>query len=259
MIGIRGADARLGPDCSEDSKAARPGFHALLTTDTEDATPRSGVLPTMPPLITDIELLALEPTLFTDAKSQGVMLDDRTNAAISGTTLTSVDSDFTAIGINDRRVAVVDGEPLEIVSLIDSTNAQVSLPRPKSATVIEPKAGTGLTMQIITFEKHIDAAEVVFRRALGLLPDDPVEPVEDTQVLNLDELTPLVALIVAADVFTRAAAASDPEDDSLVRRATAYDALRADALRTAAAMLDLDDDGITDATRRLGAVTWRRV
>lgn len=213
----------------------------------------------MPPLITDIDLLALEPTLFTDATTAGLVLDDRTNASISGSTLTSVDSDFTTIGIDDGRVAVVDGEPLEIVSLIDATSAQVSRPRPKSATIIEPKAGTGLAMKIVSFEKRIDDAEVRFRQALGLLADDPVEPVTDAQVLNLDDLAPLVALIAAADIFARAAAASDPEDDSLARRAMIYDALRADALRTAAAMLDLDNDGIADATRRLGAVTWRRL
>ncbi len=211
------------------------------------------------PLITDIDLLALEPTLFTDASSQGIVLDDRTNAAISGTTLTSTDSDFTAISIDDGRVSIVDSEPLEIVSLIDATNVQVSRPRAKSGAVIDPKAGTGLSMQVITFEKFIDDAEASFRAALGLLPDDPVEPVDDVQVLNLDELAPLVALIAAADIFVRAAAASDPEDESLARRAATYDALRADALRTAAAVLDLDNDGEADATRRLGAITWRRV
>jgi len=211
------------------------------------------------PLITDIDLLALESTLFLDATSQGILLDERTNAAISGTTLTSADSDFTTIGVDDGRVAIVDSEPLEIVSLIDATNVQVSKPRAKSGTIIDPKAGTGLSMQIVTFEKHIDDAEASFRAALGLLPDDPVDPVDDAQVLNLDELAPLVALIAAADIFARAAAASDPADASLTQRATIYDALRADALRTAAAVLDLDNDGEADATRRLGAITWRRV
>ena len=212
----------------------------------------------MPPLVHDIDLLALEPTMFVDAQPQGVVLDEHTNASISGTTLTSGDSDFTTIDVASGRVAIVEDEPLEIVSLIDATNVQVSRPRAKSAQVIQPKAGTGLSLAVVTFEKRLDDAEATFRAALGLDPNHPVDPVDDAQVMNLDELAPLVGLIAAADIFARAAAA-DPSDESLARRAAAYDALRADALRTAAAVLDLNADGQPDATRRLGAVTWHRV
>lgn len=210
------------------------------------------------PLITDLDLLALDAALFIDAQNVGIMLDERDNASISGSTLTSPDSDFSGIELDDSHVAVVQGEPLEVISVLGGTSVTVSRQRPsKNGPLLMPKAGADLALQIVTFQQRIAHAENTLRQALAIDTDDPLDPISDAQVLNLNALRPVVALMTTADVYQRAAA-HDPDDATLAQRAALYGVRRAKALRTASAVLDLDNDGQADAMRRLDAITPRR-
>src|SRR5688572_23108078 len=104
-------------------------------------------------LITDRDLLLVEPSVFTAAATAAATnILTATDAAVAGTTLSSATSDFAAAGIDEAHVAVFDGEALEIIARLSATQLDISRPRAALTDAkIAPIAGSNKTLKVNTF------------------------------------------------------------------------------------------------------------
>lgn len=211
------------------------------------------------PLITDLDLLRIEPTVFLAAASAGTILLTATDAAVAGTTLSSATSDFAAAAIDAGHAAIFDGEALEIVSRLSTTELEVSRPRDKNAAdKISPVAASNKTVKVNSFARLIERTELDLLAALGVRDDQPAQPLTADELINPEPLANVLALRVLARAFA-AAAALDPEDATLADRAAMYAGQANHAAASVAVLLDLDGDGEADATRHLTVAALRRV
>lgn len=203
------------------------------------------------PLITNLDLMRMEPNLFTDAGGSGLTLLAAGDASVTGDTVTSAGSDFTAAGVGTDHVAVLDGEPVEILAVNDATSMDVSRRRlDATAPTLRPAPGTGLALTVVTFELLIERHEAWALGALAIDPAHPTQPIAVGQVLNPDELRRLIGLNVIAKAFARAAAL-DPANPSLEAMSALYAGLAAESAARTSVRIDLDGDGEADAVRRV--------
>jgi hypothetical protein len=210
-------------------------------------------------LITDVDLLTIEPSVFVDATAAATKVISGSDGVIAGTTLTSAGSSFTAAGIDAGHVAVVAGEALEVVQRTSATTLSVSRPQPSGSTSsIAPNAGSSLAFTVWTFQRLIDLAERSILAALAIDPDHPTQPLQTAAILN----RPAVERMIATATIARAcavASAANPASESLKQRTADYERELERLRQQLIVVLDLDGDGIADATRRIAAATFLRV
>ena len=128
-------------------------------------------------LLTDTDILAVEPSLFSDACFGSQVLCGGTNGIVAGTQFTASGVDFNASGVAAGGViylasadGVIDGS-FEIVSLIDSSHLTVSILRSDPAAgAIAVGSASGLTWSIKTYAAQIFIAEVQLSHRLRCLP-----------------------------------------------------------------------------------------
>ena len=128
-------------------------------------------------LLTDRDILAVEPSLFSDACFSSQVLCGGTNGIVAGTQFTASGVDFNASGVAAGGViylASADGSidgSFEIVSLIDSSHLTVSILRSDLAgSAIAVGSASGLTWSIKTYAPQISIAEMQLSHRLRCLP-----------------------------------------------------------------------------------------
>lgn len=196
----------------------------------------------------DRDMLAIEPHAFTDALWAGRRLASG-SAGISGTTLTATSASATFIEAQTApgQVVVFNGVPLEIVEVTSGTVLEVSKLRASvDDDPLPPGNGAGVSFTVVSFAPQL---AIVHRQLLGMLgldrPDGPgAEVVVDTASLAHAEALGALHLVYAA-----ASALSGP-NSALGARAAMYADMFSRARQTLAVGLDLDGDGVVDATRR---------
>lgn len=196
----------------------------------------------------DRDMLTIEPHAFTDALWAGRRLASGT-AAVSGTTLTSSSStaSFTEAQAETGQVVVFNGVPLEVVAVTSATVLAVSRLRTSTDDeALPPEPSSAASFTLTTFAPQ---RAIVHRQLLGLLgldlPDGPgAEAVVDTTALAHAEALGTLHLVYAA-----ASALSGPSS-ALGARAVMFADMFSRARQTLAVGLDLDGDGVVDATRR---------
>ncbi len=209
-------------------------------------------------LTTDRDLLSHEPSVFVDASGIATSLLSATDGSVADTTLTSAGSDFQAAGIDAGHVIVIGSQATEVVARVDPTNLDVSLPRASLGDAkIPPGDGTTLALAVRTFGRMIAEVEAWVLGALGIDPVDPLLPLDETAILNPQDIREAVALRTIAQAFATASALA-PTDASLADRAALYSQRAADLRRQTRAVLDLDADGIADAIRHIDVVSLQR-
>jgi hypothetical protein len=208
------------------------------------------------PFITDIDLLRLEPALFTQAAGQDTLLLSAGDGVISGSTLSSAGSDFAAAGIDEGHVILAGAEALEVDERSSATALLVSRPRKDSThSRIAPAAGTGLAITVRTFARAIGRAQAAMLAALGRGSED--ELIEESMIVNDDAVAAWLAQQVAAQILA-AASAAEPADAALSAMAAFHQRQARSATHRAVIELDLDGDGEMDAVRRLDSVAFVR-
>lgn len=210
------------------------------------------------PLITDRDLAVIEPGVFTAASGAATNLLAAADAAVTGTTLTSATSDFAALDITLGHVLVFDGDVLEVVSRLATTQLEVS--RPRASTTgdkITPTPASDKTIKIITFARLIGLTQAGLLAALGIATDDPAQPLTIDDVLNPEPLANLIALRTLERAFG-IALSLDPESASLDARRAQYAARANEAAAATAVLLDVDGDGEPDEIRHVQIAVLQR-
>lgn len=198
--------------------------------------------------ILDRDLLPLEPLLFRDVAwaSQRPVSGI---ADIAGTTLTATlqDSSFTSAGVEPGFVLVLEGAAYEVIAVHGHDEVEISQPRPTpESPALPPPPATGRPFQVITFRPQIAAAHAQLLTMLGLAEGSPGAPA----ITNPGELRRPEALLALSMIYGAASVLSG-KGSPLAQRAAHYRRLFARERHTWRALLDLDGDGLPDATRRL--------
>ena len=128
-------------------------------------------------MLTDTDILKVEPSLFSDACFDSQVLCGGTNGIVAGTQFTASGVDFNASQVTAGGVihlasgdGVIDGA-FEIVTIIDSTHITVSILRSDpAAAAIAVGSASGLTWSIKTFAPQISVAEMQLSHRLRCLP-----------------------------------------------------------------------------------------
>ncbi len=208
----------------------------------------------------DRDLMVLEPDLLRDVGWSGQTLITGT-AGVSGTTLTITASlSLTDAGVDAGHVVSVAGVPLEVIEVLTSTTATVSKMRPSSEDdPIAVETLSGGELIVPTFLPQIGIVHRQVLRAVGIEPDDPDDDaLTEDDITNPNGLRLLEALGALHLVFASAAALA-PGGSPLAERAEMYRQRFADERQRAAARIDLDGDGLPDATRRLNTIVLTRL
>jgi hypothetical protein len=210
------------------------------------------------PLTNDRDLLLIEPALFISAMDLATLLIDVTDGSVSGTSLTSTGADFDSMGIDAGHAVVIDDQPAEVIERISATELIVSLPRVTADDpLIAPAPGSDLPVRVPTFGRQLNFSQAWVLGSLGVDVDDEGVPLDESILLNAAEIGRLIALETIARLL-RLAAAHDPEDQSTADLAAQYTAEVSAARTRTRAVLDLDGDGVADATRRVSVITLTR-
>jgi len=125
------------------------------------------------------------------------------------------------------------------------------------AALIAPASGSALALSVVTFERRIAEAEAWVLGALGIDPAHPLTPLDETALVDVSSVERLIALRTIADAYDVAAAA-DPANAALAARAAHWRSSATEARHQTIAYLDLNGDGVPDATRRVDIVTFTR-
>lgn len=208
----------------------------------------------------DRDLLLLEPSLFRDLSWIGQRLS-RASASIAGTTitLTSPDVALDAAGITAGHVVSFEGVGYEVIARLSATAATISRPRPDPNDPVippTPSLTTGVA-EFTTFAPQIAMVHAQLLRMLGIDPSDEEASVTEASITNPRSLV-LPEALGALHLIYAAAAAPQRRDGPLFDRAEMYRRRFAQERLRAVVRLDLDGDGLADATRRLSIAQLTR-
>lgn len=205
----------------------------------------------------DRSLLVLEPMLFRDVVWVGQRLVSGTGD-VAGTTLTLTSQDVTleAAGVDAGYVVLVGGTPYEIIERLTASTATISRIRASTADgSLPPTPATSQAVVVMTFRPQIAMIHHQVLRMLGIEPGaSPLVGLPgESSITNPGALERIEAL-GAIHLILAAAAALSPPESGLWARAEMYRQRFASERQRAIARLDLDGDGVADATRRLNVM-----
>ena len=208
---------------------------------------------------TDRDLLVYEPTVFTDAPFVAQQRLHVTDAALSGTQLTSADADFNLAQIEAGSVVLVGRTPYEVLQCVNAQTLSVSLLRTRlSDDPIPGPEGTSLDLKARTFAPQAALIHDALLRLLGIDPSDPYTPMTEDAVVSLSVMARLEALGTLERVYSGAAALSG-DNEQLRIKARHYARQFQLAAAQSTVLVDVDGDGHADERRHLGLVRMKRV
>jgi hypothetical protein len=208
-------------------------------------------------LVTDRDLLALEPNLFRDAGWAGQRVVSGVGS-ISGTTLTLSSSDVSLIdaGVGPGHVVSVDGTSYEVIAVLSATTATISRLRAGAGDpVLVPSPASSKPVSIVTLRAQTALVERQVLRMAGIEPGAAAGPgvLTEANLVSPGELRWVTALGTLHLVFTGVAALSAPGSPAWLR-AELYRRRFIEERQRASASVDTDGDGVADAVRRLNVL-----
>lgn len=207
----------------------------------------------------DRDLLVYEPRLFDEVAfaSQTVFVSGEGEVTGGGLVLTVRGAAFDALGVGAGWVAVVGGVAVEVIERQDAETLLVSRLRASAAGAGLPLVeGTGLSVRIATFRPQIGVVHQQVITALGLDGAGGAAP-DESGVVNPGALVRVEALGALHLVFGGAAALVG-SDSILWQKAQSYLARFGAERPRAAAVVDVDGDGVGDVIRRMNVMQFVR-
>ena len=207
----------------------------------------------------DRDLLAVEPAIFEDVPFTAQRRLHVTDAAVSGTTLTSATADFVTAGVDAGSVILISGIAHEVVERTDANTLEVSLPRAKSNDSAIPGGdGTDLEVEVRTFAPQAELVHDGLLRLVGIDPDQPDGEITEASVLSPTLLSRIESLGTLEMVYS-AAASLMGDNDTLLMKAGEYRRRHRMACNSAVVLIDTDGDGEADLEVPLGSVRFERM
>lgn len=207
---------------------------------------------------TDRDLLVLEPGVFREVLWLGQRLV-RGVGSLSGTTLTmtSQDEGFDDTGVGPGHVVVIDGVALEVISRTSASELEVSrLRESESGAAVGAGSIVSQVVEVSSFGPQLALVHAQTLRMLGLeASGSEISGPSEDDVVNPHDLRLVVALGALHVVYASASAAGAGE---LSFKAAMYRERFSAERQRACARVDLDGDGVPDATRRMNAVQFVR-
>jgi hypothetical protein len=207
---------------------------------------------------TDRDLLIFEPNLFRDVSWTSQRLCQGTaTIASSIMTIAGADVALDDAGITAGHVAFIGGTPYEIIERLSPTTARLSRLRvdPHDDPIPVGPVATAVACSVFTFAPQIAMVHRQVLPMLGIEPgaaSAPGQPAE-TDITNPAAFTRLECL-GALHLIYSAAGSLTAADSPTNQRAEFYRQRFAQERERTAAEIDLNGDGLPDATRRLNVV-----
>jgi hypothetical protein len=211
----------------------------------------------------DVDILRYEPALFGELYPAGQVLVAGTGGALSGTTFTASSADFVSAQVATGGIVYLRSEDggldgaYEIVSVDAATQLTVSVVRSDSNDdAVPPSAATDISYRISTFGPQ--ASEVGFRlmEYFGIGPGDPSSDMDVEDILDTDVLRGASVFAVISSIY--ATLASKANDENFWKKSSYYRRLFEKARERCRLSIDVDSDGVADATKSGASIRlWR--
>lgn len=206
----------------------------------------------------DRDLVVYEPGLMRDV-GWGGQRRLSVLGSLSGTQLTIASGSFVDAGIGAGHVVLFDGVTLEVVTVDSATLATVSLVRADVGGAAVPSiTASNRSVQIYDFSPQRSIVNRQVLRMLGIdAPGEEGLGIDASMVTNPGALTRLEALGTLHLIYAGASAPGRGED-RYEQRAELYRQRYQRERESVVAMIDMDGDGIAEATRRPNAFSLTR-
>ncbi len=202
----------------------------------------------------DVDILRYEPVLFGELYLPGQVLAEGTGGALSGTTFTAADADFTGLQVAAGGAIYlrsadgsVDGA-FEIVSVDSATQLTVSVLRSESSDEpIAPASGEDVSYRVSTYRPQAEEVSFNLAERLGIRPGRADSEIGADDVLDDSVLKQVCVFGVLSQAY--ATLASKREDEGLWSKSLHYKRLFEQARERCQVCFDVDGDGVGDSTR----------
>jgi len=201
-----------------------------------------------------VDILKYEPALFGELHFAGQVLAAGEGGTSSATTFTASGADFTSAKVEAGCViylrsseGLLDGA-YEIVSVDSAMQLTVSVVRADSSDdAVAPPAATDVSYRVSTFAPQ--ASEVGFQLTehFGIQPGSPASSIEAADIADTSALKRMSVFAVISAAY--AILASRDDNENLWKRNLHYRRLFEKARERCRLGLDVDGDGLIDATR----------
>ena len=203
---------------------------------------------------TDADILKYEPVLSGELHLPWQVLAAGTGGTLSGTSFAASSADFisalvTAGGVIYLQSAdgSLDGA-YEIVSVDSATQLSVSVIRADSDDVaIAPPAASDISYRVSTFRPQASEASFQLTEYFGIGPGNPASTIDVEDVLDTNVLKRASVFAVISTVY--AMLASKAKDENFWKKSLHYQRLFEKARERCRLSIDVDSDGVADATR----------
>jgi len=207
---------------------------------------------------TDRDLLAYEPTLFTDVPFVAQQRLSVTDAEVTGTAVFSITADFESAQVEPGGVVLIDRRPFEVLARTDEATLSVSLPRTHTTDPAIPGGdGTALPLIARTFAPQAALVGEALLRMLGIDDADPAHPLDEDAVVSLGAMARLETLGTLERIFSSAAALTGNNEHHLMKAAE-YRRRFLNAAARSPIHIDTNGDGLPDEKRYLGLMRLTR-
>jgi len=204
----------------------------------------------MPNFITDADLLGYEPNVFNDLPFASQRKLHVTDAAVTGTTVTSATGGF--IGLTAGDVAMIEEVAHAVASITDDNTLELA------GAPVALSASVGLAMTVRTLEPQTALMHGELMRAVCIDVDDPDESLDETAIVSVGVMRRLEALGTLSRAYT-AAVALVGDNRAITEKAAMYRQRFTQAMSGAQVLIDTDGDGRADTWRTPGVVRLTRV
>ena len=212
---------------------------------------------------TDADILKYEPVLFGELHLPWQVLVAGTGGTLSRTNFTASGADFisalvTAGGVIYLQSAdgSVDGA-YEIVSVDSATQLSVSVIRADSDdAAIAPPSASDISYRVSTFRPQASEASFQLTEYFGIGPGNPASAIDVEDVLDTNVLKRASVFAVMSTVY--AMLASKAKDENFWKKSLHYQKLFEKARERCRLSIDVNSDGVADATRMGASVQLLR-
>ncbi|MEN6387205.1 MAG: hypothetical protein ABFD79_18655, partial [Phycisphaerales bacterium] len=201
----------------------------------------------------DIDILRLEPNLFSDLYFASQQVSSGSGASLSESKLNATDVNFIECKIEPGMVVYLRNEDgsidglYEIASINSASQVTISVLRNNGQTEIIPvKNANNLTYRICTYQAQSNEIFLQLAQHFGLRPgiSDGQYSVDD--ILDTSVLRQVSVYGVISGIYATLAGRNDDAKEGFWKKSVYYKQLYEKAMQRCRVSIDLGDDGIAD-------------